>query len=447
MPNKKTFSTKLSFCQPAENNRFLFFSQSTTTSYVSSSQIHKSVNIMDWALSLGSVSIFFLGWHQPAAAVDLKIQNNNLNRQPVLNVIQQFKTRLFPHFKTEKQSRFAQLPPINSSTKNFNSLDPKTLVNFAPNSDFQTNLTPQLFPLSLAEASKQTLQPLQELDLPQLKPKISSFPVDYHFQSLLHPHKSDGTPRRRETHLIAHQDLTVPAVHGVSRSKTLSKDEPKNPYITKLRADIEKLRDRYHQPVKIAHNTPNKTEAKSLQKPADLKDNIPVTKDFLSIAPIDTSNYLPVLATRNETTSNIIQPELPPLSSSEEYLPTAFNGYNWPATGTLTSGYGWRWGRLHKGIDIAGPIGTPILAAAPGKVIFAGWNSGGYGKLIKIEHPDSSVTLYAHNNKIMVAKGQQIRQGQQIAEMGSTGFSTGPHLHFEIRTNGNLAVNPMAFLK
>jgi murein DD-endopeptidase MepM/ murein hydrolase activator NlpD len=126
--------------------------------------------------------------------------------------------------------------------------------------------------------------------------------------------------------------------------------------------------------------------------------------------------------------------------------PTQFNGYIWPAKGVLTSGYGWRWGRMHKGIDIAAPIGTPIVAAAPGVVVSAGWNSGGYGNLVELQHPDGSVTLYAHNNRILVRRGQEVAQGQQISEMGSTGRSTGPHLHFEVHPNGRGAVNPIALL-
>lgn len=138
--------------------------------------------------------------------------------------------------------------------------------------------------------------------------------------------------------------------------------------------------------------------------------------------------------------------ELPPLSSPDEYIPEAFEGYAWPAQGTLTSGYGWRWGRLHQGIDIAAPIGTPVIAAAAGTVITADWSSGGYGNLVELEHPDGSVTLYAHNDKILVSVGQEIAQNQQIAEMGNTGFSTGSHLHFEIHLSGDSAVDPMTLL-
>lgn len=123
-----------------------------------------------------------------------------------------------------------------------------------------------------------------------------------------------------------------------------------------------------------------------------------------------------------------------------------FAGYIWPARGILSSGYGWRWGRMHRGIDIAGPVGTPILAAAPGVVVTAGWNSGGYGNLVEIQHPNGSLTLYAHNNRILVRPGERVQQGQIVAEMGSTGRSTGPHLHFEVHPRGNGAVNPIAYL-
>ncbi len=469
--------------------------------------------MLGWALSLGSTAMLFPGWHQPAVAVDLKIQNNNLNNlrnQPVLNVIQKFKTRLFPHLTTEKQSTFAQLPLLTPSAKVVNSSDNRVFVNFALNSDSQTNLIPQLPPLTLAEASINSQPSWQiyavkpgdtlnkiarqygtstsgllaiddidnpnfisiggELNIPQIE-LAQAIATETVLTSALSISEKTLEPLKKsdvseQTPNLFGQNLTVISDSDF-QSKAPSTDLSNNPYIAKLRADIKKLRALYQKPITSDYphsrtraigtdrpnredistfESPTKVETTSLEASANLKGNILVKKDFLSVAPIDISSYLPVLATNTETTATIIQPELPPLSSPEEYLPTVFNGYNWPAKGTLTSGYGWRWGRLHKGIDIAGPIGTPILAAAPGEVIFAGWNSGGYGKLIKIEHPDSSVTLYAHNNKIMVTKGQKIRQGQQIAEMGSTGFSTGPHLHFEIRANGNSAVNPMAFL-
>lgn len=153
-----------------------------------------------------------------------------------------------------------------------------------------------------------------------------------------------------------------------------------------------------------------------------------------------------------------VSPQLPPLAAVDQYLPRAIDpaatpnpssfstAYIWPAKGVLTSGYGWRWGRMHKGIDIANSTGTPIYAASEGVVEKAGWNNGGYGNLVDIRHADGSLTRYGHNSRILVQAGQQVHQGQIIANMGSTGFSTGPHTHFEVHPAGKKAVNPIAFL-
>ena len=169
-------------------------------------------------------------------------------------------------------------------------------------------------------------------------------------------------------------------------------------------------------------------------------------RSVVATAPVGSKPYDPL---SNTALGKMVSPQLPPLSGPDVYLPSGsmrFNGYIWPSSGILTSGYGWRWGRMHRGIDIAGPIGTPIVAAAPGVVSYAGWNDGGYGNLVEIEHPDGSLTLYAHNDRILVSKGQKVAQGAQIAEMGTTGRSTGPHLHFEIHPNDQGAINPMAVL-
>lgn len=120
--------------------------------------------------------------------------------------------------------------------------------------------------------------------------------------------------------------------------------------------------------------------------------------------------------------------------------------YIWPAQGVVSSNYGPRHGRMHEGVDIAGPVGTPILAAASGTVIRAGATTGGYGNLVEIEHADGSVTRYGHNNKVLVSVGQVVAQGQEIAEMGNTGRSSGPHCHFEIRLPHEGSVNPVAYL-
>ena len=121
-------------------------------------------------------------------------------------------------------------------------------------------------------------------------------------------------------------------------------------------------------------------------------------------------------------------------------------GWIWPTRGMFTSGYGWRWGRMHKGIDVANNVGTPVVAAKAGRVVFAGWHDGGYGYLVTIAHPDGSRSLYGHNSNLLVREGQEVDQGQSISQMGSTGRSTGPHLHFEIHPAGSGAMNPLEFL-
>jgi murein DD-endopeptidase MepM/ murein hydrolase activator NlpD len=113
------------------------------------------------------------------------------------------------------------------------------------------------------------------------------------------------------------------------------------------------------------------------------------------------------------------------------------SGLAWPASGTVTSGFGYRWGALHAGIDIANGVGTPVKAAKAGTVIVAGWNDGGYGNWVIIDHGGGFSTLYGHMSKIRTSEGASVKQGQQIGDMGSTGNSTGPHLHFETRVGGN----------
>jgi murein DD-endopeptidase MepM/ murein hydrolase activator NlpD len=110
-----------------------------------------------------------------------------------------------------------------------------------------------------------------------------------------------------------------------------------------------------------------------------------------------------------------------------------------------TSGFGPRWGRMHKGTDFAAAYGTPIYATADGVVTSAGWGSG-YGRLVKIQHEFGIETRYAHQSKILVKVGQRVSRGQQIGAMGNSGRSTGTHLHYEIRVGGE-AVNPMTYIK
>lgn len=119
-------------------------------------------------------------------------------------------------------------------------------------------------------------------------------------------------------------------------------------------------------------------------------------------------------------------------------------GFIWPVNAPITSPFGWRWGRMHEGVDLGAAYGTPIAAAAAGVVIYAGWE-GGYGNLVVIDHGGGLATAYGHQSRIAVSVGQSVGQGQTIGYVGSTGHSTGPHLHFEVRVNGQ-AVDPLGYL-
>lgn len=124
--------------------------------------------------------------------------------------------------------------------------------------------------------------------------------------------------------------------------------------------------------------------------------------------------------------------------------------YGWPAQGVISSYFGRRnlgmgTAAFHSAIDIAAPEGSPVLAARSGVVTYADW-SGSYGKLLRVRHDDGSETWYAHNRDLLVAVGDRVRRGERIALVGSTGLSTGPHVHFEIREGGR-PVNPLAYLR
>jgi murein DD-endopeptidase MepM/ murein hydrolase activator NlpD len=254
-----------------------------------------------------------------------------------------------------------------------------------------------------------------------------------------------------------------------------------NPYVTNLLTEIRALRQR-QQPVVTAASTispgletatiavptlpdastgeaavnpnmPQRDEAAQNEEIRPISTSLPDESssdssqpELVAAAPLGSESYDPLL---QPVTGRMVSPDLPPLPGADTFLPDAggvFNGFIWPARGILTSGYGWRWGRMHRGIDIAADVGTPIYAAATGVIEFAGWNSGGYGNMVEIRHPDGSMTRYAHMNAIHVRNGQNVSQGDQLGEMGSTGYSTGPHLHFEVHIPAQGTVNPLAYL-
>jgi murein DD-endopeptidase MepM/ murein hydrolase activator NlpD len=133
----------------------------------------------------------------------------------------------------------------------------------------------------------------------------------------------------------------------------------------------------------------------------------------------------------------------PPSAGDSTGAPSA-SGLIWPVSGPVTSPFGWRWGRMHEGIDIGAGYGTPIHAAAAGRVIYCGWEEG-YGNLTVIDHGGGIATAYGHQSSIAVSCGQDVSQGQTIGYVGCTGHCTGPHLHFEVRVNGT-PVDPLGYL-
>ena len=279
--------------------------------------------------------------------------------------------------------------------------------------------------------------------------------------------------------------LNLPTVVGSQLVRSAAKQKTQsNPYVQNLQTEIQRLWEKYpaqqtgsqvltsvikptaataslaHAPGTIPSEPSNRefrvAQAAVLLQPAvqkfpsaQVSSPVPArATQPIATAPINVESSGPLQSSMGQKVS----PELPPLAAGDTYLPkpfppsAPFKGYIWPAKGVVTSPYGWRWGRMHKGIDIAAPIGTPVFAAAPGVVVTAGWSSGGYGNLVDIQHADGSLTRYAHNYRIMVQVGQLVAQGQEISEMGTSGYSTGPHCHFEVHPRGHGAVNPIAYL-
>jgi murein DD-endopeptidase MepM/ murein hydrolase activator NlpD len=131
-------------------------------------------------------------------------------------------------------------------------------------------------------------------------------------------------------------------------------------------------------------------------------------------------------------------------ASTASHVSHSSSGFIWPVNGPVVSGFGMRWGRMHTGIDIGVGYGTPIHAAAAGRVIYASWMDG-YGNLVFVDHGGGISTGYAHQSSIAVSVGQTVSQGQLIGYVGCTGHCFGPHLHFEVRVNGS-PVDPLGYL-
>jgi murein DD-endopeptidase MepM/ murein hydrolase activator NlpD len=137
--------------------------------------------------------------------------------------------------------------------------------------------------------------------------------------------------------------------------------------------------------------------------------------------------------------------EMAPVPGEDEKPSSAKISLIWPVKGRNTSNFGPRGRRVHEGIDLAAPTGTPVLASASGRVAYSGNGMRGYGKVVVLKHTNDLSTVYAHNSSLLVRMGDSVAQGQTIAKVGATGRTTGPHLHFEIRRRG-VPEDPRKFL-
>jgi murein DD-endopeptidase MepM/ murein hydrolase activator NlpD len=153
----------------------------------------------------------------------------------------------------------------------------------------------------------------------------------------------------------------------------------------------------------------------------------------------------PILAPATPEPAEPIEPieRVEPVEPQPE--PAASPAWVRPGTGSFSSGFGKRWGRMHKGIDLAAPIGAPIYAASDGVVDYAGPKNG-FGRLVTIRHSGGVETWYGHMSVILVHSGENVKAGQVIAKVGNAGHSTGPHLHFEVHVGGT-AIDPIPFLR
>ncbi|WP_414639026.1 M23 family metallopeptidase [Actinophytocola sp.] len=162
--------------------------------------------------------------------------------------------------------------------------------------------------------------------------------------------------------------------------------------------------------------------------------------EVLTVAKVSAA---PAEAQQIASTNNIVQARAAAAAAAKAEAERP--KYVMPASGSLTSGFGARWGTTHYGLDIANRMNTPILSAADGIVIEAGPASG-FGLWVRVQHDDGTVTVYGHVNDYSVREGQRVKAGEQIARMGNRGYSTGTHLHFEVWIDGSKKIDPKPWL-
>jgi murein DD-endopeptidase MepM/ murein hydrolase activator NlpD len=233
-----------------------------------------------------------------------------------------------------------------------------------------------------------------------------------------------------------------------------------------LQTEIKRLRQKYPTQQTVSRVMPVVTKASTaipinqlrLAQAAQLLQPAMQKQSLIQVSsPIPVRATLPMITASMEVESSgsyqspnrrQVVSDLP-VATVNTYLPkplAVFKGYMWPAKGVVTSPMAGAGDACIREL-ILRLDWNASFAAAPGVVVTAGWSSGGYGNLVDVQHADGSLTRYAHNSRVLVQVGQMVAQGQEISEMGSSGFSTGPHCHFEVHPRGHGAVNPIAIYR
>jgi murein DD-endopeptidase MepM/ murein hydrolase activator NlpD len=211
--------------------------------------------------------------------------------------------------------------------------------------------------------------------------------------------------------------------------------------VDRLRASRAELTER-----RTAAKAKAKAAASALAEVGKARQHATKARDDLAARIGEVQGEIAALDGEEAAVSRILASRPPtPARAASVGSGTSASGFAWPLTGgRTTSEFGQRWGRMHKGLDIAAPTGTPIHASRAGTVIHAGWQ-GGYGNLVLIDHGGGLVTAYGHQSRIATSVGTEVARGDLIGYVGSTGHSTGPHCHFEVRVNGTQQ-NPRRYL-
>jgi murein DD-endopeptidase MepM/ murein hydrolase activator NlpD len=244
----------------------------------------------------------------------------------------------------------------------------------------------------------------------------------------------DALDRIHYLDAIAQQDKHIAARVGVARDA-----------VHKTREQTKVVRSRVHAETQVV--------AVRTQQQRDVRDQLLASKSRLAGKRASQQTALKLTRKQEHTLQTEAQAiaaadaqvrgQLAAAQGATDSSPSAA-GLIWPVSGPVVSPFGYRWGRLHAGIDIAVPYGTPIHAAAAGTVVLAGWVSG-YGNYTCIDHGGGLATCYAHQSSYAVSQGAAVGQGQVIGYVGCTGHCFGPHLHFEVRING-APVDPLGYL-